>query len=336
MSTHPIEALFGAERRPPLLPVCDHYAGVESRMRKALGLQREKGPVFDLTLDLEDGAPVGQEKALALVMADILHSEDNLHGRVGVRVHPVRHPLFQAELDLLLKHAGDRLAYIMVPKPESLADVQEAVSRVTRTAAGLGLPAAPPVHVLIETHGALRDVFAIAALPEVQSLSFGLMDFVSEHHGAIPAQAMTSTGQFQHPLVMRAKLEIAAAAHCHGKVPSHCVVTEFTDRAALDEAAHKACRELGYTRMWSIHPDQIDVIVSAFAPRTTEIETAADILLSAESAKWAPIRHHDRLHDRASYRYYWTVLERAHRTGQPLRQDVRDRFFSDLACRPAT
>jgi citrate lyase subunit beta/citryl-CoA lyase len=88
--------------------------------------------------------------------------------------------------------------------------------------------------------------------------------------------------------------------------------------------------------MWSIHPDQIDVIVSAFAPRTTEIETAADILLSAESAKWAPIRHHDRLHDRASYRYYWTVLERAHRTGQPLRQDVRDRFFSDLACRPAT
>ena len=97
-------------------------------------------------------------------MADILHSEDNLHGRVGVRVHPVRHPLFQAELDLLLKHAGDRLAYIMVPKPESLADVQEAVSRVTRTAAGLGLPAAPPVHVLIETHGALRDVFAIAAM----------------------------------------------------------------------------------------------------------------------------------------------------------------------------
>jgi citrate lyase subunit beta/citryl-CoA lyase len=34
-------------------------------------------------------------------------------------------------------------------------------------------------------------------------------------------------GQFEHPLVVRAKLEIAAACHAHGKVPSHCVVTEF-------------------------------------------------------------------------------------------------------------
>jgi citrate lyase subunit beta/citryl-CoA lyase len=42
--------------------------------------------------------------------------------------------------------------------------------------------------VLIETYGALRDVWEIAALAEVESLDFGLMDFVSGHHGAIPAR----------------------------------------------------------------------------------------------------------------------------------------------------
>ena len=58
----PRDALFDpGEPAAPDLPVCDHYAGVEARMRKALALQAELGPVFDLTLDCEDGAPVGGE-----------------------------------------------------------------------------------------------------------------------------------------------------------------------------------------------------------------------------------------------------------------------------------
>ena len=126
----------------------------------------------------------------------------------------------------------------------------------------------------METHGALREVFAIAAHPRIESLSFGLMDFVSAHRGAIPLSAMGAAGQFDHPLVVRAKLEIAAACHAPAKVPSHCVVTEFKDAEALQAAAETACRRLGYTRMWSIHPAQIRPIVDAFAPTTAEVDLA--------------------------------------------------------------
>jgi citrate lyase subunit beta/citryl-CoA lyase len=35
-------------------------------------------------------------------------------------------------------------------------------------------------------------------------------------------------------------------------------------------------------------------------------------------AEWAPISHAGQLHDRASYRYFWQVIERAHQTGRPL------------------
>ena len=87
------------------------------------------------------------------------------------------------------------------------------------------------------------------------------MDFVSAHGGAIPAEGMGLAGQFAHPLVLRAKMEIASACHAFGKVPSHNVVTEFKDSAALLTAARKAANELGYTRMWSIHPDQIRPIL---------------------------------------------------------------------------
>ena len=186
-----------------------------------------------------------------------------------------------------------------------------------------------PVHGLIETHRALHEVFDIAAIAGMESLSFGLMDFVSEHRGALPASAMSATGQFSHPLVVRAKLEIAAACHAAHITPSHCVVTEFKDKKALSKAAERAARELGYTRMWSIHPDQIPVIVEAFAPVTAEVDDAADILLAAQSAHWAPTSYHGVLHDRASYRHYWHVLERAWLTGQPLPEEIERAFFAD-------
>ncbi len=326
LNLHPRLALFGHDAPHPTLPVVDHYCGVEARMRKSLALQAELGPVFDITLDAEDGAPVGGEAEHALLIAELATSAANRFGRVGARVHPWGHPAFEADVDTLIAKAGARLAYLMLPKPESADDVDRAVAAIDAACERHGQPRLP-LQVLIETHGALREVFRIAAHPRIESLSFGLMDFVSAHGGAIPKSAMELPGQFEHPLVVRAKLEIAAAAHAFGKTPSHCVVTEFRDATRLAAAARRAANELGYTRMWSIHPDQIRPIVEAFAPAAGDIDEAAELLLAAQAAQWAPISFHDRLHDRASYRYFWTVLERAERTGRPLPAEARSAFF---------
>ena len=83
----------------------------------------------------------------------------------------------------------------------------------------------------------------------VESLSFGLLDFVAAHRGAIPAAAIGLEDPFEHPLVRRAKLAIAAACRGFGKTPSHCVVTEFRKLDAIAEAATCASREFGCTRM---------------------------------------------------------------------------------------
>jgi citrate lyase subunit beta/citryl-CoA lyase len=140
---------------------------------------------------------------------------------------------------------------------------------------------------------------------------------------------------FEHPLVLRAKLDIAAACHAAAKVPSHCVVTEFKHQAALQAAAEKAAKQLGYTRMWSIHPDQIRPIIDAFSPSVAEVDQAIEIIEAARAADWAPIRHrhhgHEQLHDRASFRYFWQVLQRAHRTsfsgGPQLPAEIRQTYF---------
>ena len=325
---HPRDALFDAGDAIPAIPVCDHFCGVEPRMRKSLALQAEMGPVFDVTLDCEDGAPIGGEAEHARMAAELAMSAENRFGRVGARVHPVDHPSFADDVAALVGHAGTRLAYLMLPKPRSLADVARAIAEIDHQSRVHSLARAIPVHVLVETHGALRDVQQIAAHPRIESISFGLMDFVSAHRGAIPAAGMGAEGQFTHPLIVRAKLEIAAACHGFAKVPSHCVVTEFNDADAIAAAATRASREFGYTRMWSIHPKQIRPIVEAFAPSAADVEHSIEIIVAAQDASWAPISHRDTLHDRASYRYFWRVLERAHRTGQPLPAQVRQRFFS--------
>ena len=325
---HPRDVLLGAQASGVSLPVCDHYSGVEARMRKSLQLQAEMTQefgtcVFDVTLDCEDGAPVGGEAEHAALVTELALSAAP-QARVAVRVHPVDHPCFQADMTAIAGQAAKRLTHIMVPKVESVADVQLAEQALVQAGAkDLAL------HVLIESPAAVHRAFDIAAQPRVQSLSFGLMDFVSAHGGAIPAHGMGVQGQFTHPLVVRAKLEIASACHAHGKVPSHCVVTEFNDTAAMRAAAQRAAHEFGYTRMWSIHPAQIQPIIDAFAPTVAEVDEAIEIIMAAQAAQWAPIRHRDTLHDRASYRYFWQVIERARRTGQPLPAEVAVAFFGD-------
>ncbi len=299
-------------------------------MRKSLALQaqylqRHGACLFDVTLDCEDGAPVGGEAEHARLVTELILAAEP-GARVAARVHPVDHPAFENDVATIVGGAGARLCHLMIPKVESLADVERAVRAVDAA----GAPQLP-LQVLIESPGAVHRAFEIAAHPRVQSLSFGLMDFVSAHAGAIPSDGMGVQGQFTHPLVVRAKLEIASAAHAAGKVPSHCVVTEFSDPAAMRLAATRAAREFGYQRMWSIHPSQIEPILEAFAPSEVEIETSSNILLAAARADWAPISHSGQLHDRASYRYYWQVLERAHRTGRDLPADVRPWFVQAAA-----
>ena len=320
MALTPHQALYGGANAPPSppLPPCVHYAGSEKFIRNALALQAERGPVFDISCDCEDGSPIGSERAHAALMAGLIGSDDNRFSRVGARVHDVHHPAWQAEVDVLLDGAGDRIAFLTLPKAERAADVERFIAHVADRAAQLGLGRTIPVSVLVETPGAVHDAWAIAALPGVVSLDFGLMDFVSAHHGAIPLAAMASPAQFEHPLVVRAKCEIAAAALAHGIVPAHNVTRALDNPDRVFDDARRARDHFGYLRMWSIHPGQIDPIVDAMRPAVPEVEKAQAIIHAAQDAEWGPLRIDGELHDRASYRQAWSTLQRARAAGVPL------------------
>lgn len=303
-------ALFEGHSTPVYLPACDHYAGSEKLMLKSMALQSEYRGGFDITFDCEDGAAVGHEKQHAELIKELLHSESNVFGRIGVRIHEPNHACFEQDLAILLKSSSVLPAYIVLPKVSSSAQLSSAIERINYLQQQSGQPPIA-IHALIETHGALAEVHQIAAHPQVECLSFGIMDFVSEHLGAIPADAMHSPKQFTHPLVLRAKLEIAAACHRFGKVASHNVTTSLDSSENAFADAHYAFTECGYGRMWSIHPMQIPAIIKAMTPSMEELDEAVELLSFAQEQQWAPVRFKNRLHDRASYRYYWALIQKA-------------------------
>ena len=83
-------------------------------MRKSLQLQAEMAAefgacVFDVTLDCEDGAPVGGEAEHAALVSELALAAPP-GARVAVRVHAVDHPAFEADVATVV---GDDLTMIV-------------------------------------------------------------------------------------------------------------------------------------------------------------------------------------------------------------------------------
>lgn len=325
---HPAQALFDGEKPLPIIASCEHYAGSEKLIHKALALQAEMGPIFDITGDCEDGAAAGEEDVHARMVSGIIASPDNRFGQMGMRIHDPDHPHCRADIDILLDNAAQAVSHITIPKPTSASQLAELVDYIRKGCTARGITREIPLHVLIETHGALADIRQIAALPWMRVLDFGLMDFVSAHHGAIPASAMHSPGQFEHPLLVRAKAEIAAIAIAHGLIASHNVCINLKDEDVVRSDAARARGEFGFMRMWSIYPAQIKPIVEAMRPDFSEVEDAEAILLAAQAKDWGPIQYQGTLYDRASYRYYWATLQRARISGIKPGAAAEAAFFS--------
>src|SRR5450830_1283689 len=312
---HPSEALFSGEKSFPIIPSCEHFAGSEKLILKALSLQDSIGPMFDITCDCEDGAQAGQEREHAAMIVRVLTSDVNKYKMAGARIHDFTHTNWRQDVDILVSGAGNVLSYITIPKCTTFAQAKEMIAYIQQVAKANNITREIPVH-------------EIATLPWVQVLDFGLMDFVSGHHGAIPASAMRSPGQFEHRLLARAKAELAAAAIANGVVPAHNVTLDLKNVETTHSDASRARNEFGFLRMWSIYPTQIEAIVDAMKPNFDEVQDGANILLVAQKADWGPIQYDGELHDRATYRYFWEILQKAKLTKVAIPAEAREAFFS--------
>lgn len=199
-------------------------------------------------LDLEDAvAPQDKAQARAHVAAWSAGAGAAASVPLQVRVNPPGTADLAADLEALAPEIELR-----VPKVESPEDLVEFGGR--------------QVHVLVETALGVERLFEIASTPGVRSIGLGEADLAAE----LGLEGEDAFGW------IRARTVIAARA-AGLPAPMMAAYPAIADRDGLAESCARG-RRLGMRGRTAIHPTQLPVIRSAFAPRADELAWAHQVL----------------------------------------------------------
>ncbi len=205
-------------------------------------------------IDLEDAvAPADKESARASLFA-FLAELPQTRSEIGLRINPLSSELGQADLKALAA-SGLKPAFVMLPKVETVAELQQADA---------ALAAIDTVFIAqIETPKGLLDARALAsAIPRLQALMFGGFDYI------VALRGRAGWESFFHPRVQLATIAAEAGVGCMD-VP----YLDIKDEAGLVAETDRVI-DLGFTAKAAIHPAQVDPIQNAYLPTAAEYDRA--------------------------------------------------------------
>ncbi len=235
------------------------------------GIYGADGIVFDL----EDSTGAGEKDEARILVSEVFRRYDFSPGAerpsvLCVRINGLDSGLWREDLESLIP-AGVRL--IRIPKVESPDHVLEVCGILEKLEAAEDLvPGAVKIQAILETPKGVENVFNIAdASPRLSGLSFGAEDFCA-------SAGLDRSGPAYILDYPRSRITNGAAAA--GVEAWDTVWSNYTDLQGLREDALRA-RNLGFSGKSVIHPDQIEIVNSIFAPTEVQIEWAKKILSAA-------------------------------------------------------
>ncbi len=228
----------------------------------AKALEKAKAiPADALIFDLEDAVapdakPAARESAAAAASS----------GQYGRRELTIRCNGLDTPwgADDLAAAAAAGPAAVVIPKVSSTAYLAEVVKRLEAA----GAPDSLRVWAMIETPTAIFDVRQIAAVDRVAVLVMGNNDLVKE----LRARPVPGRG----PLLPHLATAVLAAREA-GKVILDGVFNDITNAEGF-EAECRQGAELGFDGKTLIHPGQVDMANTVWAPSEAEIEEARAVI----------------------------------------------------------
>ncbi|MFA5663864.1 CoA ester lyase [Castellaniella sp.] len=209
-------------------------------------------------VDLEDAVAADAKDAAREQLAAYLGSGAQA---VWVRINAGDTEWFEADLAACRGQAG--LAGLVLPKAEDDAALRQATA------------AQQPVMALVETPAGVDQLDAIAAVPGVQRLCFGILDFME----ALGTRLHTAAAQ---AVLQALRFRVLLASRRHGLAdPLDTVYPDFSDAAGLQSFAEEA-RDLGFGGMLCIHPKQVPVVHAVHAVSAAELAWARRVLAQHE------------------------------------------------------
>ena len=208
-------------------------------------------PVDAVIFDLEDAVSLEEKDNARDTLAEALAT-----GGYGARVRIVRingldTPWGRADAEAAAKMDCDA---ILLPKVSSPADL-DALAEITGD---------KPLWAMMETPRGMLNAAEIAAHPKLQGMVMGTNDLAKELQTRFRADR----------LPMMAGLGLCLlAAKAEGKIIVDGVYNAFKDDEGLKVECDQG-RDMGFDGKTLIHPAQVDVTNTAFAPSEAEIDLA--------------------------------------------------------------
>lgn len=216
-----------------------------------------------VVIDLEDAVHPSAREAARAALAEHLVSVQPVP--VVVRVNHVASLDFALDVaavgPLLRSHL---VQGVRLPKVETAADVAVAWAAVSSYDDRACLVP------LLESALGVRNAQQIAAAPGVHSITLGESDLRADL--GLPRGGLTDDG------LLLARMEVVLAARAAGlPAPVGSVFANVTDTDAL-VASCAELRRLGFYGRSVIHPRQVPVVRTAFAPTQEEVAWASSVL----------------------------------------------------------
>lgn len=232
---------------------------------KSRALEKAKVlPVDAVIFDLEDAVSVSEKEAARETLAQALAA-----GGYGARMRIVRINGLDTQWGKGDAKAAAQMGCdaILLPKVSDPADL-DALAEITGDV---------PLWAMMETPRGMLNAAAIAAHPKLQGMVMGTNDLAKELQTRFRADR----------LPMMAGLGLCLlAAKAEGLVIVDGVYNAFKDAEGLAVECSQG-RDMGFDGKTLIHPAQVDVANTAFAPSAEEIDLASRQIVAFDKAEAA-------------------------------------------------
>ncbi|KAE9632688.1 HpcH/HpaI aldolase/citrate lyase family protein [Parasedimentitalea maritima] len=232
---------------------------------KSRALEKAKVlPVDAVIFDLEDAVSVSEKEAARETLAQALAA-----GGYGARMRIVRINGLDTQWGKDDAKAAAQMGCdaILLPKVSDPADL-DALAEITGDV---------PLWAMMETPRGMLNAAAIAAHPKLQGMVMGTNDLAKELQTRFRADR----------LPMMAGLGLCLlAAKAEGLVIVDGVYNAFKDAEGLAVECSQG-RDMGFDGKTLIHPAQVDVANTAFAPSAEEIDLASRQIVAFDKAEAA-------------------------------------------------
>ena len=244
-----------------------YIPGNQAKLMLNAGIHKPDG----IILDLEDSVSQSEKNSARLIVRNALRHLNFFGAERMVRINQAE--LGLTDLESIIPH---NVHLILIPKVEKASELIEFDRKIMQLSKECGRK--DPVYLMpiLESASGILNAFQIAnASKNNVAIAIGLEDYTADI-------GVERTNEGKESLFARSQLINAARSANIQAIDT--VFSDVNDEKAL-RLSVKEAKDLGFDGKGCIHPRQIKPIHEEFAPSSTQIEKAKNIVLAFDEAK---------------------------------------------------